>query len=122
MIPSADQQWLANVMREHGWSQSELARRAGIHPAAINRVAVGKRSTLGRLAKAGIERAIAEAGQPFRIADVTPAKASRDLRCNVCALAALYAARDADPSLLWVAGRVEECIARLEAEIGRPGR
>lgn len=36
-------EWLHNQLKEHGWTQAELARRSGISPSQITRVLSGSR-------------------------------------------------------------------------------
>jgi len=49
--------WLQTEMDKRGWSQSELARRAGFFPASLSRVLRGERK-LGADMAVGIARAL----------------------------------------------------------------
>lgn len=64
-------QWLNNAMGERGWSQSELARRAGIDQSTISRVLAGQGA--GSEFCIGIARALGELPERvLRLAGILP--------------------------------------------------
>lgn len=65
-------QWILNQLEYRGWSQAELARRAGIADATLSRIIAGTRQT-GPDAALAIARALGERPEKvFRLAGLLP--------------------------------------------------
>ena len=64
--------WLLVEMKERGWSQSELARRAGVSPTAISDVLSGRRNIGKDLATSIAEALRIPAKQVFSEAGLLP--------------------------------------------------
>lgn len=73
-------EWLNDVLREKDWSQSELARRAGVSRATISDVILGQEKP-GRKLCMGIASALnIPAEEVFRIAGLLPKKPEQNER------------------------------------------
>lgn len=72
--------WLIDIMKMKGWNQSELARRAGLSPAAITDVLKGRRNA-GTDFCDGIAAAVKfPPAEVYRIAGLLPPEPDKDDR------------------------------------------